>query len=132
MGGVQLISKSTFLAASLVLASLVATPCAAAQPCHWWQFGHCDKQSAVEGLPADAPRTGTVITIDRSTNLAYLFKDGQLIRKSAAATGSNKSLVHGDDEWYFETPVGHRKAKRKIVDPVWRTPDWAFIEAGEA
>ncbi len=43
---------------------------------------------SVEGLPPEAPRTGTVITIDVSTNQAYLFRDGQLIKKSRAATGS--------------------------------------------
>jgi L,D-transpeptidase YbiS len=93
--------------------------------CHWWQF------QCVDGLPAETPRTGTVITVDLSTNTAYLFNDGQLVRKSACARGSEKTLENGDDMWLFRTPRGHLKVLRKIIDPVWRKPDWAFIEAGE-
>jgi hypothetical protein len=102
----------------------------AAQPanadCHWWQF-RCE----IEGLPSEAPRRGTVITIDLSTNTAYLFKDGEMIRKSACASGSEKVLENGDDVWLFRTPRGHLRVLRKIVDPIWRKPDWAFIEDGE-
>jgi L,D-transpeptidase catalytic domain len=100
--------------------------------CHWWQFGRCNPdEPEIEGLPDGAPRTGTVITVDVSTNNAYLFQDGQLLARSPAATGSNRSLVHGDDEWLFRTPTGHMKVLRKVIDPVWRKPDWAFIEAGD-
>lgn len=88
-------------------------------------------QETVEGLPDDAPRTGTIITVDISTNTLYLFEDGQAVVKSPVATGTGKILVHGDDEWAFHTPRGHLKVLRKIVDPVWRKPDWAFIEAGD-
>ena len=88
-------------------------------------------QQDVEGLPPDAPRTGTVITIDVSTNQAYLFRDGELIRKSSAATGSDKILKSGRRVWWFRTPRGRHTVVRKIVDPVWRKPDWAFVEEGE-
>lgn len=86
---------------------------------------------AQEGLPPDAPVTGVVITIDLSTNQAYLFQDGELIRRSRCASGSEKVLENGDDMWLFRTPRGHLKVLRKIVDPIWRKPDWAYIEAGE-
>jgi L,D-transpeptidase YbiS len=99
--------------------------------CHWWQFGHCNPaEPEIEGLPDGAPRTGTVVTIDVTTNTAYLFQDGRVLAKSAAATGSNRSLIHGGDEWLFRTPTGHMKVLRKIIDPIWRKPDWAFIEDG--
>ncbi|HEX3109637.1 MAG TPA: L,D-transpeptidase [Thermoanaerobaculia bacterium] len=88
-------------------------------------------QETVEGLPDDAPRVGTVITVDIATNTLYLFEDGDAVVKSPVATGTGKILVHGDDEWAFHTPRGHLKVLRKIVDPVWRKPDWAFIEAGD-
>ena len=85
----------------------------------------------VEGLPDDAPRAGTVITVDVSRNTLYLFKDGEIVVKAPVATGTGKMLVHGDDVWAFHTPRGHLKVLHKIVDPVWRKPDWAFIEDGE-
>ena len=85
----------------------------------------------IEGLPAEAPRVGTVITIDVSTNQAYLFRDGELIQKSRAATGSDKVLRRGRRVWWFRTPRGKYTVLRKIVDPVWTKPDWAFVEEGK-
>jgi L,D-transpeptidase ErfK/SrfK len=89
-------------------------------------------QEATEGLPPDASRVGTVITIDVSTNRAYLFRDGELVRSSAAATGSDKVLRKGRNVWWFRTPRGKHTVVRKIVDPVWTKPDWAFVEEGKA
>lgn len=100
--------------------------------CHWWQFGRCNPaEPEIEGLPDGAPRVGTIITVDVSRNTAYLFEDGKLLASSPAATGSNRSLVNGDDEWLFRTPIGHMKVLRKLVDPVWRKPDWAYVEVGQ-
>ena len=98
------------------------------QRCHWWQF-RCNEQ--VEGLPPEAPRVGTVVTVDVARNRLYLFKDGELVDQSLAATGSEKVLKAGRRIWLFRTPHGHLKVLRKIKDPVWTKPDWAFVEAGE-
>jgi L,D-transpeptidase ErfK/SrfK len=84
-----------------------------------------------EGLPPEAPRTGTVITVDVSTNRAYLFRDGELVRSSSAATGSDKVLRQGRRVWWFRTPRGRHVVQRKVVDPVWTKPDWAFVEEGK-
>lgn len=83
-----------------------------------------------EGLPPEAPRIGTIITIDVSTNQVYLFRDGQLVKKSSAATGSDRVLRKGRRVWWFRTPRGRYTVLRKIVDPVWSKPDWAFVEEG--
>ncbi|MEO8032869.1 MAG: L,D-transpeptidase [Acidobacteriota bacterium] len=102
-------------------------------PCRWWQFRRCDDNSnQLEGLPPDAPRTGTVITVDVSSNMLYLYKDGQLVSKSSAATGTGKVLKQGRKLWAFHTPRGHLKVLRRIVDPVWTKPDWAFVEEGRS
>src|SRR5947207_5931626 len=122
--GGSLKSIVALLATALLVVSANAEP----NKCHWWQL-HCEDE--IEGLPREAPRTGTVITIDLSTNTAYLFVDGELVQKSRCARGSEKTLENGDDMWLFRTPRGHLRVLRKIVDPVWRKPDWAFIEAGE-
>jgi hypothetical protein len=125
------------LAAALAAASL-SVPAVAQQQqaqqqsdCHWWQFRKCDDSTKVEGLPEEAPRIGTVITIDVSTNTAYLFRDGELVTKTAAATGTGRVLKHGSKLWAFHTPRGHLRVLRKLTDPVWRKPDWAYVEAGE-
>jgi hypothetical protein len=97
----------------------------------WWQFGRCDaSQEYIEGLPPEAPREGVVITVDLSRNQVYLFEDGQLIRKSLAATGSEKTLKKGNRVWLFRTPRGRHTVLRKVVNPIWRKPDWAFVEEG--
>lgn len=122
----------TLFVASLAVPELFARQQPQQTPCRWWQqiFDNCDAQR-VQGLPDEAPRSGTVVTVDVSTNTVYLFRDGALIRKSPAATGSEKRLETDDDVWQFHTPRGHMKVQSKIKDPVWRKPDWAFIEAGE-
>lgn len=104
-------------------------PQPAEKKCHWWQL-RCQEELN-EGLPPEAPRTGTVITIDVAINRLYLFKDGQLVDESLAATGSERLLKHGRQVWLFHTPEGHVKVLRKILHPVWTKPDWAFVEAGE-
>ena len=88
-------------------------------------------QMDVEGLPPEASRTGEIITVDVSTNTAYFFRDGELIRKSAVATGSDKVLKKGRRVWWFRTPRGKYSVVRKIKDPVWTKPDWAFVEEGK-
>ena len=120
----------SLLAPVVLVASLISAVPQAHADCHWWQFKKCD-QASVAGLPPEAPLQGTVITIDVSRNHAYLFQDGQLLADGPAATGKESVLQHGDDLWVFHTPRGHLKVLRKVEDPIWTKPDWAFIEAGE-
>ena len=100
-------------------------------PCHWWQFSHCKQNDQVEGLPDDAPKAGTLVTVDVARNRVYLFQDGKLVDKSPVATGSEKVLKKGGKTFLFHTPRGRMKVLRKIQDPVWTKPDWAFLEDGE-
>lgn len=86
---------------------------------------------AIEGLPDEAPRSGIVITVDTTRNVLYLFEDGELIRKDLAATGMDTLMRKGNRSWLFRTPRGRLPILRKIVDPVWTRPDWAFIEEGK-
>jgi L,D-transpeptidase YbiS len=113
----------------LCLSAQTTPPQQVEKKCHWWQF-RC-QETEIEGLPAEAPRTGTVVTIDVARNRLYLFKDGELVDESLAATGSEKVLKSGRRIWLFRTPHGHVKVLRKIVNPIWNKPDWAFIEAGD-
>jgi L,D-transpeptidase ErfK/SrfK len=115
----RVVRVAVFNLRSLAVAAVcAATVCVAAQ-------------ETPVGLPPEASRTGTVITIDVSTNRAYLFKDAQLIRSSPAATGSDKVLRKGRRVWWFRTPRGRHQVVRKVVDPVWHKPDWAFVEEGK-
>ena len=82
-------------------------------------------------LPEEAPRVGVVISIDVSTNKAWLFRDGEVLAESRVATGSDKILRNGHRVWFFRTPRGRLSVVDKIVDPIWTKPDWAFIEEGK-
>ena len=93
--------------------------------------GTAAQESEVRGLPPEAPRAGTVVTIDISTNTLFLFRDGEMVKSSKAATGSDKILRKGNKVWWFRTPRGRYTVLRKVVDPVWTKPDWAFVEAGQ-
>ena len=86
---------------------------------------------ATDGLPPEAPRQGVVVTIDVSTNQAWLYRDGELLETAPVATGSDKILRKGSRVWFFRTPRGHLSVVGKIVNPVWTKPDWAFIEEGK-
>ncbi len=139
--------KSTLLARAVLAASLMLTSqqvfAQQTDPtqtqtqqndakCHWWQFGHCDRQNQVEGLPSDAPQSAPVlVTVDLARNEIYLFENNQLVDKSPVASGSEKILRHGGRVWFFHPPRGTLKVLRKIKDPVWTTPAWAFIENGD-
>ena len=100
--------------------------------CRWWQRGQCVDHEHPEGFPPDASRIGTVITVDTERNVLYLFRDGQLVAKSPAATGMDKVLTQGSRQWLFRTPRGRVTVLRKITDPIWTKPDWAFVEEGKA
>lgn len=118
------------LAASLMFASqqLLADD---NPPCHWWQFKQCRQHDSIEGFPDDAPRAGTLVTVDVARNRIYLFQDGRLIDRSPVATGSEKVLKKGGKTFLFHTPRGRMKVLRKVEDPIWTKPDWAFLEEGE-
>lgn len=108
---------NSIFSALMLAASLAASP-AVPEP-------------AIEGLPQEVPRTGTVITVDVSAHTIYLFQDGQLVQKSLAGTGMDKLLKKGSRIWLFRTPRGRHTVVRKVVDPIWTKPDWAFVEEGK-
>ncbi len=112
-------------------AAVAAESNADEKKCRWWQVGCDDRKESIEGLPPEVPREGTIITVDTTKNVAYLFRDGELVSQGPVATGSEKLLKKGIRKWLFRTPRGRHKVLRKIVDPVWTKPDWAFIEEGK-
>lgn len=100
---------------------------AATSECNWWADPSCRELP----LPPEAPRTGVVITVDTTNNRAYLFRDGALVLEAPAATGMNKELRKGNRRWFFYTPKGRHVVQRKVVNPVWTKPDWAYVEEGK-
>ncbi len=71
------------------------------------------------------------LVINTSENTFKLYKNGTLLHGGICSTGSYTELeVEGNKSYKFETPRGVFTIKSKIVDPVWKKPDWAFAEEG--
>ena len=82
-------------------------------------------------LKRAAPR-GTYIVIDRTHNRLQLRHRGKTLREAVCSAGSGMILRDEarDREWTFDTPQGRFRVLRKIENPVWKKPDWAFVEEG--
>ena len=76
--------------------------------------------------------TQTYIVINTVDNRFSLYRNRQLIREGYCSSGSYTLLKteEGDKEWIFKTPRGRLSIQGKITQPVWRKPDWAFVEEG--
>jgi L,D-transpeptidase ErfK/SrfK len=71
------------------------------------------------------------LVVNTSENHFYLYKNKKLFREGLCSTGSYIKLEgEGEQKWIFKTPRGEFKIRDKKVDPVWKKPDWAFIEEG--
>ncbi len=71
------------------------------------------------------------LIVNTTENKFYLYKNRKLMREGLCSTGSYISLEgEGDNKWVFKTPRGDYRIRGKITNPVWRKPDWAFVEEG--
>lgn len=74
---------------------------------------------------------GVYLIVNTSDNTFFLYRDKALIRQGLCSTGSYVKLELNDDKnWIFETPKGVFSIRGKTTSPVWRKPDWAFVEEG--
>lgn len=71
------------------------------------------------------------LVINTTENRFALYKNRQLVREGLCSTGSMISLEgEGDQKWFFRTPRGDYRVITKLENPIWRKPDWAFVEEG--
>jgi len=81
-------------------------------------------------LNAKKPRSYYMV-INSSSNEFVLYKGDEVIKKDKCSTGSYILLKNGDNQqWMFKTPKGEFHIHGKTTSPVWRKPDWAFVEEG--
>jgi L,D-transpeptidase YbiS len=86
---------------------------------------------ALSRIAAAQPR-GTWVVVDTYRNRLRVYRDGGLLREALCSTGSGVVLRDPRDgrQWIFDSPMGERRVQRKVRDPIWAKPDWAFIEEG--
>jgi L,D-transpeptidase YbiS len=82
-------------------------------------------------LTALRPREPYVV-IDTYNNRLRVHRGDELLRDAVCSTGSGVVLLdpRGERSWTFDSPLGERRVQRKVKNPVWAKPDWAFIEEG--
>jgi len=76
--------------------------------------------------------TAPYIVVNTTGNDFKLYNNRhEIIREGLVSTGSFTILKAGNNKaWMFKTPRGQLKVLGKTKDPVWKRPDWAFIEEG--
>lgn len=91
-----------------------------------------ETRSLTAALARTAPG-GTYVVVDRVNNRVSLHKGDDVLLTGPCSTGSGKTLIDatGNRQWQFETPRGRFKVLNKTRDPIWKKPDWAFVEEGE-
>lgn len=71
------------------------------------------------------------IVINTTDNRFYLYRNKKLIREGFCSSGSYTMLqTEGNKQWIFKTPKGKYWIRGKTTNPVWKKPDWAFVEEG--
>jgi lipoprotein-anchoring transpeptidase ErfK/SrfK len=71
------------------------------------------------------------IVINTTDNRFFLYRNKKLIREGFCSSGSYTMLqTEGDRKWVFKTPKGKYWIQGKTTNPVWKKPDWAFVEEG--
>jgi hypothetical protein len=71
------------------------------------------------------------LIVDTSENRILVMKGDALLHEGVCSTGSYILLKAADQrQWIFHTPRGMFQILGKREYPVWKKPDWAFIEEG--
>lgn len=86
-------------------------------------------------LDKQLPKTPFLV-VNTTQNKFYLYSGKKLLREGMCSTGSYTLLVKSDEKkgneqkWIFKTPKGIFRIREKKTAPVWKKPDWAFVEEG--
>lgn len=84
-------------------------------------------------LDALVPK-GVYIVIDQTQNRLYLKRANETLLQAVCSAGSGMVLRESTGkkrEWVFDSPRGRFEVRTMLRDPVWRKPDWAFVEESQ-
>ena len=76
---------------------------------------------------------GTYVVVDQTQNRLYIMNEDKIVRTAVCSAGSGMVLkANGSAKtWVFDTPRGVFKVRSKLPNPIWKKPDWAFVEEGK-
>jgi len=97
-----------------------------------WKKLEAESKKLAAALDRKTPR-GSYVVVDRTNNLLYLRDQSAIELQAVCSAGSGSILKepNGKRTWVFDTPQGQFKVISILKNPIWRKPDWAFIEEGE-
>lgn len=72
------------------------------------------------------------LVINTTDNRFLLYRNKKLVREGFCSSGSYTHLTsaEGTRHWIFKTPKGKFWIQQKITKPLWKRPDWSFVEEG--
>jgi L,D-transpeptidase YbiS len=91
-----------------------------------------ERERLQAALRRRVPR-GAWIVIDQTHNRLRLMRGDATLLEAPCSAGSGMVLKEGaaGRVWVFDTPRGRFEVLSKTESPVWKKPDWAFVEEGE-
>jgi L,D-transpeptidase YbiS len=91
-----------------------------------------ERERLLAALARRVPR-GAWIVIDQTHNRLRLMRGETTLLEAPCSAGSGMVLKEGAKGrvWVFDTPRGRFEVLSKAENPVWKKPDWAFVEEGE-
>jgi L,D-transpeptidase YbiS len=91
-----------------------------------------ERERLQAALARRVPR-GPWIVIDQTHNRLRLMRGDETLLEAPCSAGSGMVLKEGarGRVWVFDTPRGRFEVLSKSENPVWKKPDWAFVEEGE-
>ncbi|MEE2657285.1 MAG: L,D-transpeptidase [Candidatus Latescibacterota bacterium] len=93
-----------------------------------------EHRSLLAQLQAHKPRTPYLVISTVDNRVLLRDPTHRIDRDAVAATGAPRRFESPDawkPAWNFATPKGRFEVLRKVVDPIWVKPEWAFLESGE-
>jgi L,D-transpeptidase YbiS len=78
--------------------------------------------------------SGVYLVINQTHNRLYVKRGSETLHEAVCSAGSGMVLNEPAGQqrtWVFDTPRGRFRVLQKVDDPVWKKPDWAFVEEGK-
>lgn len=91
-----------------------------------------EQKRLLAALAKKTPRASYIV-VDRTNNRLYVKQGDRVLLQATCSAGSGLLLREPDGtrSWIFDTPRGSFRVLSKTRNPVWKKPDWAFIEEGK-
>ncbi len=86
------------------------------------------KYSSYDQLLQGGTDDSLYIVVSVAENQVAVHRGDSIIYRAVCSTGKGTVLQGKGRQWKFETPRGRRVVLSKEVAPLWRPPDWYFVE----